>query len=461
MKFGGSCLQSRAGLVRMTALVAAEPRPLVIVLSALKGVTDALYALTDAAARGEPADVGPLRARHEEALLDLAGEHRRQAEAALAPLFGELERCLGGVLALGEATERTRDRVVGLGERLSVALAAAHLAQAGIPAAVRAGAEAGILTTDEPGDARLLPGAAAAARSALGDPAAAVVWVVPGFVGQDARGRWTTLGRGGSDTTATFLAAALGGVAILWKDTQGLLTADPRVVARPRVLGRLEYLDALELAHYGLPAIAEKAIHPARRAGAPIEIRSFLDADAPPSLIGAAPGTELAIACVPEVVMLDLLELAGDMALTSEAAQGSERGALRALHGIGRCLEALADAGVLPLILTEASPAGEATVAIKARHAPAVAAALARRAPDLEVRMRDGFAAVSLVGSAMRGRVGFAASVFACLAAEGVNIEAIAQTASERNISVIVGRAQAHAAVRALHARFVEAPAGA
>jgi aspartate kinase len=453
MKFGGSCLQSREGLVRMTDLIRSEPRPLVIVLSALKGVTDALIALTDAAGRGAAPDLDALRKRHHDVLEVLAGAPRQAAQRGIDALLDELERTLRGIAAVGEVPERTRDRVIGMGERLSVVLAAAHLDQEKIPAQVLMGAEAGMLTTDEPGDARLLPRAAVVARERL-HADRDLVYVVPGFVGQDEAGRWTTLGRGGSDTTATFLAAALRGTAVLWKDTQGLLTADPRVVADPLVIERIHYLDVLELAHYGLPAIAEKAIHPARRAGVPVEIRSFLDGAAP-SLIGDVETTRLAITCVPEVVMVDLRDPGDDLPGDSGAVEGPEPGPGRVLHGIARFLDALADADVLPLVFTEASPAGEATVAIKAKHRPAVERALARRAVALDVQFRDGFAAVSLIGSVMRGRIGFAASVFACLAAEKINIDVIAQTASERNISVIVGRGQAQAAVRALHQRFV------
>jgi aspartate kinase len=456
MKFGGSCLQSRDGLLRMTAHVAQAQRPVIVVLSALKGVTDQLIGLVDAAAKGTAPDLRPLRLRHDEVLEVLKGEHREIAARGMKPLFDDLERTLVGIASLGEAPERARDRIVGMGERLSVVLAAAALAQAGLPTKVSVGAEAGVVTSDVWSDASLLPEAAdrARARFGRGDD---VVHVVPGFVGQTPEGHWTTLGRGGSDTTATFLGAALGAPVVLWKDTPGLLTADPRIVDKPRVIDRIHYLDVLELAHYGLQAIAEKAVHPARRAGVPVEIRSFVD-EAPPSLVGDVQTTQLAITCVPEVVMLGLLDLGGDASTMDHAAADpmTAAGAARVLGGIARVLDALGEAGVLPLLLTEASPAGEATVAIKAKHRAAVEKALARRRLGIDVQWRDGVAAVSLIGSAMRGRVGFAASVFSCLAKEGINIDVISQTASERNISVIVRRDQAKAAVRALHASFVE-----
>jgi len=455
MKFGGSCLQSRAGLERMIDLIRSEPRPLVIVLSALKGVTDALVELVEEAARtGARPDLAGLRRRHEQVLTGLTGEHLDATRAELAARLDELERVLTAVAALREVPPHTRDRLLGLGERMSVVLAGGHLGQQGLPARCLVADEAGIVTTDEPGDARVLARAEELVRERIRADED-LVYVVPGFVGRTRDGHWTTLGRGGSDTTATFLAAALGGAAILWKDAAGLLTADPRVVAAPRVIETCHYLDALELAHYGLPAIAQKAVHPARRAGIPIEIRSFEAGDAP-SRIGDVQTARLAVTFVPEVVMIDLLQSDDDLARRDEGGESAEPAPGRGLFALGRFLEGLARAEVAPLLLTEASPAGDTTVVVRAGHRSAVERVLAREARQLEAQIRGDLAAVSLIGSGMRGKIGFAASVFDCLARESINIDAIAQTASERNISVIVARDQAEAAVRALHRRFVE-----
>jgi len=459
MKFGGSCLQSRDGLLRMIARVRPEPRPLVIVLSALKGVTDQLIALLERAARGEEVEVEPLRERHHEVLRDVSPELAAPARSALDGLLDELERVLRGVAALREAPPTARDRVLATGERLSIHLATAHLRHAGIPCQALVAEEVGILTTSEPGDARILARSAEAVAARLAD-AEPLVYVVAGFVGRDLEGRITTIGRGGSDTTATFLASVLGGPAVLWKDTPGLLTADPRVVDAPRVIERLHFLDALELAHYGLPAIAAKAIHPARRAGVPIEIHAFED-EAHPSLIGDVPTSRLAITYVPEVVMVDLLGDGSNATASDLDPAGGELAEPRPgqfLTVLARFLDGLAGAGVAPLLMTEASPAGETTIIVRAEDRAAVEQILAEHPAGREAQLRNDLAAVSLIGSGMRGKIGFAASVFDALATHGVNVEAIAQTASERNISVIVAAAQARAAVRALHARFVEAP---
>ncbi|MGE0709492.1 MAG: aspartate kinase [Planctomycetota bacterium] len=458
MKFGGSCLQSRAGLERMIELIRAEPRPLAIVLSALKGITDQLIGLLERAEReGSAPSLAEVRERHLEVLETLAEERRARARAELELRIAELERVLGAVAALGEAPPTTRDRIVGMGERLSVILGGAHLEEQGVPARVLVGAEAGILTTAEPGEARILDRSREEVQRRIQEDQD-LVYVVAGFVGQDDAGRFTTIGRGGSDTTATFLASVLGGPALLWKDTAGLLTGDPRVVAAPQVIERLDYLDALELAHYGLPAIAAKAIHPARRAGISIEIRCFDDASIPPSVIGEVATSQLAISCVPEVAMVALVE-AGPAASRLDLAGGepAEPRPGQVLRALSHFLDDLAGAGIAPLLLTEASPSGEASVVVRAADRATVERLLESHPREIEVKIRSGLAAVSLIGTPMRGKVGFAARVFDCLGGLGVNVYAIAQTASERNISVIVDGAQAHTAVRALHMRFISA----
>ncbi|MBL4850100.1 MAG: aspartate kinase [Planctomycetes bacterium] len=456
MKFGGSCLQSRSGLERMIELIREQPRPLTIVLSALKGITDHLLSLIDAAVAEQPVDLTLIRARHAEVAETLAEEARAATNTALEERFSELERVLGAIQALAEVPPTARDRVLSMGERLSVILATAHLEQEGIPAEPRVASEAGILTTQEPGDARILDRSRAEVLARF-DSTADLVYVVAGFVGTDSAGRITTLGRGGSDTTATFLASVLGGPALLWKDTPGILTGDPRVVAAPKVIESLHFLDALELAHYGLPAVAGKALHPARRAGIGIEIHCFLDDTVPPTLIGDVPTSHLAISCVPEVAMIALVE-AGPVAsrLDTAGEEPAEPRPGQVLRALSHFLESLAQAEIAPLLLTEASPSGEASIVIRASDREAVEHALASQPLGLDTNIRNGLAAVSLIGSPMRGKVGFAAGVFACLANEGINVYSIAQTASERNISVLVDGSEAQRAVRALHTRFVE-----
>jgi aspartokinase len=163
-------------------------------------------------------------------------------------------------------------------------------------------------------------------------------------------------------------------------------------------------------------------------------------------VIGPDATDALAISWVRDVAMLDLVDLEPD-----ESVRG------RVLRSLARILETFADAGSYPLLVTEASPRGETTIALKAAHLGQAREALEKPGAGISTSVRTGLSAVSLIGSGMRGRIGFAASVFETLAKARVNIVAIAQTASERNISVVVARDQAEEAVRALHKKFVTA----
>jgi aspartate kinase len=285
------------------------------------------------------------------------------------------------------------------------------------------------------GDARILPTSDQTLRERYtNDPA---VHLVPGFVARSRAGEITTLGRGGTDYSATYLGAVLGATTTLFKDTAGLLTSNPQIVEAPRRIERLHYLDALELAHYGTEAIADKAIVPAMEAGTAIEIRGFRNPEVR-SRIDGGEADVLAVTCVRRAVMLDFLGLKGDM-----------------LRTLGVLFHSLADIGTYPLLVTEASPRGETSMVLKEADLPR----LRRRLEDGRIKetpeITREVSVVSMIGSHMRGRVGMAASIFDCLATHRINILAIAQTASERNVSITVTRSHVDEAVCALHERFI------
>ncbi len=433
-KFGGSCLTTPASLKRVQALIeGGGGPPVVCVFSALQGVTDRLLEMSRRALVGE-VETGPLLAEHAAYLRSISDARRREAEARLAALAEELRRTLLGIGYLQEVSPRVKDRVASFGERAAVVLAETLLAEAGLPVEGCPDADPGFVTDGVHGDARNLPKSAEPVRRRY---SGARVYVVPGFVGRDEKGNVTTLGRGGSDYTATYIGAALGCDTTLWKDVEGLLTADPKIVADARPIDRLHYLDALELAHYGTKAIAEKAILPAVRAGTRIEIRGFQN----PKLHSAIEGGEadvLAITCVRRAVMADFLGVNEDM--------------LRTLAGI---FHMFAETQTFPLLVTEASPRGETSIVLKEQDFPYLQAHLAAERLESPPKVQEDLGVVAVIGSHMRGRVGFAASIFQCLASHGINIVAIAQTASERNVSVIVKREVVEEAVRALHARCI------
>jgi aspartate kinase len=436
-KFGGSCLCAPESLDRVRALVEAAGPPIVCVFSALSGVTDRLLDLARRALLGdaEP-EVAPLFRDHAAYLDRVSSERRSRAESKLEALSEELRRTLLGIGYIREVSPRVRDRVAAFGERAAVVLAEALLAEAGLPVEAAPDGDPGLFTDSVFGDARILDSSQdeICRRYGKKEPR---VHVVPGFIGRDARGNLTTLGRGGSDYTATTIGAALGCETTLWKDVDGLLTADPKIVPGARPIARLHYLDALELAHYGTKAIAEKAILPAMRARTAIEIRGFKN-PAIASRIDAEESAVLAVACVRRAIMVDFLGVREDM-----------------LRTLARLFHALAETHTYPLLLTEASPRGETSIVLKESDYPRLMEHLEAERPEEAPAISENLGVVAMIGSGMRGRVGFAASIFQCLASQGVNIVAIAQTASERNVSVIVERSLVEEAVRALHARFL------
>jgi len=294
LKFGGSSLAApeaaRAALARVEA-ARREARPLVVV-SALGGTTDALVALAAGAEAGDPVWRGRLReleARHRRQLAALAGgPPAAQAAAALEGLLGELEGGLEGIEHLGASPPRFRAAVLAAGERLSAPIFAAALAARGVPAeaidATELLAAEGPFEESEPD----LAATAERARARLAALPVGALPVVPGFFGAGADGALRLLGRGGSDTSATALGAALAAARVeIWTDVDGIYPVDPR--RRPGALpfDHLDYDEAERLARGGAKVLHAKAVAPARAAGVPVRVGNTFDPTAPGTWIAA------------------------------------------------------------------------------------------------------------------------------------------------------------------------------
>lgn len=271
LKFGGSSVGSAPALRRVASIVGEElPRGGLVVVSALKGTTDRLLEAARAAGRGDLEAAREVAARieahHGEVARELALE---EAVAAYwAPLFHRLHTLLEGMALFGEATARSRDALLALGETLSAHLVALLLAREGRPAAFRDVRE--VLHTDgRHGAAR--PQLAATRRAAQawkGDFQAGRLLVTQGFIGQGPDGATTTLGRGGSDTSATLLGEALKAAEVqIWTDVDGVLSADPSLVKGARPLSRLSQAEAAALSGFGAKVLHADSLAPAGRAG--------------------------------------------------------------------------------------------------------------------------------------------------------------------------------------------------
>ena len=456
-KFGGASLADATAVQHALDIIVSRTAPAVIVVSALAGVTDALLSLAASALAGQRGDpdgaIKDLCQRH----LDIvaatipSARARRQVNVAIEAAFGELKMLLDGVASLRELTLRTNDLIVARGERLSALIIGSSLAAIGTRAQYIDATEL-ILTDGKHGGAFPdLPATDKLVRARLKPLITkGVIPIVPGFIGGTPMGTVATLGRGGSDLTATLLGRSLGAASVsLWKDVPGLLTTDPRLVASARVIPQLNVREAAELAYYGAKVLHPRALIPLSKRTLPVFVRPFSD----PSSQGTEISTRRTLARYP-VKAISVVQAQALITVTGNGMLG--------VPGIAaRTFTALNDASISVALISQASSEHSICLCV-----PAPSAVQAKRALDdaflLEVSRREidgvevqtGMSMIAVVGLGMAGAPGIAARVFRALADATVNVVAIAQGSSELNISVVVAESQSVLAVRAIHSEF-------
>ncbi|HYE95454.1 MAG TPA: aspartate kinase, partial [Rubricoccaceae bacterium] len=455
-KFGGTSVGTPERVRRVVDLSMATPDGFrrVVVVSAFGGVTDRLLAALAAAERrtGEHrAILDELRQRHAEAVAALArNDEEETLTQQLDTLWAEVRDLLEGVFLLRECTPRFQDAIVSAGERASVPLVAAAFRAAGHEAAALE-ATAFVRTDDRFGEATVdFETTGRLVREAFDALPDGAVPIVTGFIASTPEGVTTTLGRSGSDYTATILAGALDAAeCVIWTDVDGVLSADPRLVPEAFTLPALSYAEAGELAHFGAKVLHPRTMRPLQRKGIPLVIKNTLNPEHPGTRIGpdrpAAAGHIKALTAVrgAALVRLDGAGVLGVPDLTA------------------RAFATLADAGLDVLLIAQASSEGSLCFAVREGEAEQVTRLL-RKAFDRECARGDlqgidaegGAAVVAAVGDFIDRAPGLAGRLFATLGRAHVNVRAIAQGASEHNLSAVVEDADAARAVRALHEAF-------
>jgi aspartate kinase len=457
MKFGGTSVGGPAAIRQSVGIVCAAraewPR-LVVVVSAMSGVTDALLRAAHGAAAGDeavPAQIAAdLRARHEAAASELAApEALGTVLAATRGLLAEFEALCQAVRVLGEASPRALDAIGSLGERLNVPLVAAAVQAGGIGA--RAVPAEHVIVTDAVHQAASPDmDATHAQAAALLEPllAAGEVPVLGGFVGGTRTGVTTTLGRGGSDYSAAIVGVALAADEVwIWTDVDGVMSADPRVTAAARTLPELSFREISELAFYGAKVLHPKTIRPVVERGIGLWVKNTFNPRHPGTRIvpdnGVAPGSIKAVTAFKGQCMITL-EGRGMIGIPGIAA---------------RTFAAVARTGTSVAMISQASSEQSICFVVPCSSGQAVIAALQAEF-HLELTRRDidsiscsaEGAVVTVVGAGMRHTPGIAGRIFGALGAAGVNVIAIAQGSSECSISLVVAAAEADDAVRAIHA---------
>ena len=454
-KFGGAALADAgaiASVVRLLALDRTGARR-IVAASALMCVTDALVQACTQAATGDLdaalAAARDLRARHHavatEIMLDAPAVTERIDES-----FEELERLLDGVAGARECAPHVRDEILARGERLAAAILSAALERAGIPSTV-ADAQEFLHTDGRPGNAAPdLVRTDTCARAAI-EPLLdrGLLVVVPGFIGAGRDGEIVTLGRGGTDLTATVLARALEASEVtLWKDVAGCMTADPRLVPDARVVPLLDAREASELAYYGAKVLHPRTLVPLV-AGTILRIRPFANPEsAGTTIVPGRPTGGSPVRALSAILKQALVTVQGN-------------GMIGVPGVAARTFGALAATGVSVSMISQASSEHSICFTLPESEAPRAVAALreafteeiARREID-DIELMAGLSTIAVVGSGMVRTPGISARIFGAVAGADVNVVAIAQGASERIVSFVVDGAKVPAALRAVHSAF-------
>ncbi len=455
MKFGGVLMENADQISCSAALVAEQVKKndeIVVVVSAMSGVTDDLLEMGESAKVGNMEHVRETLSKLERRHLSTAGKlcdgkTLGEATVRIKNLIETLSQCLTGVFLLRELTPRSRDLILSFGERLSAPLMSYALVARGVKAAPFTGGDVGIITDSNYGNAKPLLNITevTAKERVLPILKGGVVPVVTGFIGQDENGVITTLGRGGSDYTATILASALDADEVwIWKDVDGIMTADPKIVKSAKTIPVLSYAEVMEMAYFGAKVLHSLTVTPVQERMIPIRIRSAYTSG-PGTLITVKGGDGNIVKAVTSIKDLCIITTggAGMIGIPGMAA---------------RIFSALAAKDINVIMISQSSSQANISMVVKSSD-------LEKALKALKLEFRNGdlvkdiytvqkVAVVAIVGEGMRGTKGVAAKLFTAVSGADANILMISQGSSELNISLAVLEQDVDKVVAAVHKAF-------
>lgn len=446
LKFGGTSVGSAANIKRVKDIVQAQQDDVVVVVSALGGVTDKILKAATNAASGTNnfhTELTEIRTQHDEAIKELFNGSGVVQEI-VAELLDELEQILTGITLVGELTAKTLDRIAGIGERISSHIVAHYIG------AVRKDSSEFIQTDSNFGKATVDFTVTNKQIQKNFDGFTGIA-VVPGFISKNKKGEFTTLGRGGSDFTAAIIAAALD-VEILeiWTDVNGFMTADPRVIRKAYTIPELTYSEAMELSHFGAKVIYPPTILPVYQKGIPIQIKNTFEPENSGTKIvkGVKNGFDRPIKGISSISGITLLTIQGI--------------GMVGVTGISmRLFSALASVNVNVILISQASSENSISIAIDEKAIEMAEYAI-RQEFEKEIangqvnkiEMESNVSVVAIVGENMKETTGIAGKLFSTIGKNGINIIAIAQGASELNISWVVKNAELRKTLNVVHESF-------
>ncbi len=451
-KFGGTSVGFVENIQNIGSIISGYPAGgRVIVVSAFKGVTNLLERAGRQASLSDPAyqdifkEIEKIHIDRIQQLIEADQQTTLLADAKR--ILNELEDLLHGVFLLKELSLRSMDLIYSIGERLSARILTGYFQQESLPM-VYVDSRKLIITNERFGSAAVrFEETNKRIRDYFTD--VDTVYMVTGFIGSTPQGETTTLGRGGSDYTASIIAAALDAQKIdIWTDVSGVYTADPRRVPSAFPLKQISYQEAMEMSHFGAKVIYPPTIHPLIRSGIPIFIRNTFKPEEEGTLISTQSAQDRPVKGISSIDEISLITL-----------QGS--GLIGVPGTSSRLFGALARYDVNIILITQASSEHSITFAIRPADAEKAIDAMQEEF-GLEIQsdiidqpvVESNLSIVAIIGDQMRHRTGISARLFNALGVNGVNVVAIAQGSSERNLSVVISRRDIEKALNLIHEAF-------
>ena len=458
MKFGGTSVGSVKSVLSLKKIVEAEARTqsVIVVVSALNGITDQLIATSQMAKNGDKhylEEYDAMVLRHHQMIDSIITDNQKRADLLnqVDKLFDQLKSIYFGVYLIHDLSEKTQDTIISYGERLS-----SHIVAALIENGVRVNSRDFIRTEKKQGkhviDADLTTKLVKEAFSSVGDPAKdKTVYVVPGFIARDRDSHETTnLGRGGSDYTASILAAVLNAEVLeIWTDVDGFMTADPKVIQTAYTINELSYIEAMELCNFGAKVIYPPTIYPVCVKNIPIKVKNTFNPEHPGTLIKAKiENDQKPIKGISSIKGTSLITVTG---LSMVGVIGVNR----------RIFTTLANKGISVFMVSQASSENSTSIGVRDEDAAAAAEVLnAEFAKEIEtgamfpMQVESGLATIAIVGENMKQTPGIAGKLFGTLGRSGISVIACAQGASETNISFVVDGKFLRKSLNVLHDSF-------
>jgi len=457
LKFGGSSVKNAENINKVIAIVSEKVKKdkTIVVVSALGGITDILLLCSQLASEGNETYKEKLleaEQRHLQTVKELIPITQQSRVLSMVKTFcNEIEDICNGIFLLGELSERTKDRIVGYGEILSSSIIAARFKTEMENSEWKDSREI-IITNSNFGAAAVDFGVSNQKIRKFFNAATAELFILPGFISSDANGTNTTLGRGGSDYTAAIIAAALdANVLEIWTDVSGMMTADPRLVTNVKIIPQISYQEAMELSHFGAKVIYPPTIQPVSSKGIPTWIKNTFS----PEDLGTV---------IQKESTFNGNSIRGISSINSISLLSLEGSGMVGIPGFSkRLFEALAAKKINVILITQSSSEHSICVGIDAVNADDAKRTIDEAfAYEIETKKVDPIivekelAIIALVGDNMKSHPGISGKMFGNLGRNGVNVRAIAQGSSERNISAVISTHDVKKAINVLHEEFFE-----